>query len=67
MTSCVLYILRRITRDQLCLLNSSDAYKLLKHTRPRLLNENQTKITFEDVAGIDEAKEELEEIVEFLK
>jgi cell division protease FtsH len=36
-------------------------------SRARLLNENQTKITFEDVAGIDEAKEELEEIVEFLK
>ena len=36
-------------------------------SRARLLTENQTKITFEDVAGIDEAKEELEEIVEFLK
>ena len=36
-------------------------------SRARLLNENQTKITFNDVAGIDEAKEELEEIVEFLK
>jgi len=36
-------------------------------SRARLLTENQTKITFDDVAGIDEAKEELEEIVEFLK
>lgn len=36
-------------------------------SRARLLTENQTKITFEDVAGIDEAKEELEEIVEFLR
>jgi len=29
--------------------------------------ENQTKVTFQDVAGADEAKEELEEIIEFLK
>ena len=36
-------------------------------SRAKLLNENKTKITFEDVAGIDEAKEELEEIVAFLK
>jgi cell division protease FtsH len=33
----------------------------------RLLNKDQNKITFKDVAGIDEATEELEEIVEFLK
>ncbi|WP_414698993.1 ATP-dependent zinc metalloprotease FtsH [Oligoflexus sp.] len=36
-------------------------------SRAKLLNENQTKITFEDVAGIEEAKNELEEIVDFLK
>ena len=36
-------------------------------SRARLLNENKAKITFDDVAGIDEAKEELEEIVAFLK
>lgn len=33
----------------------------------RLLQQGQNKITFKDVAGIDEAKEELVEIVEFLK
>jgi cell division protease FtsH len=36
-------------------------------SRARLLTENQQKVTFENVAGIDEAKEELEEIIEFLK
>lgn len=33
----------------------------------RLLNKGENKITFKDVAGVDEALEELQEIVEFLK
>lgn len=36
-------------------------------SKAKLLNETQGKITFEDVAGVDEAKEDLEEIVEFLR
>jgi len=36
-------------------------------SRARLLNENQNKVTFNDIAGIDEAKEELQEVVEFLR
>ncbi len=36
-------------------------------SRARLLSDQSEKITFEDVAGIDEAKEELGEIVDFLK
>ena len=36
-------------------------------SRARLLGENQVDVTFADVAGIEEAKEEVVEVVEFLK
>jgi cell division protease FtsH len=36
-------------------------------SKARLLNEAQNKVTFADVAGIDEAKDEVEEIIAFLK
>ena len=36
-------------------------------SRARLLSTQQKKITFKDVAGVDEAKEELQEIIEFLR
>src|SRR5690349_13956224 len=36
-------------------------------SRPKVLMENSPKVTFKDVAGVDEAKEELQEIIEFLR
>ncbi|MBI4027817.1 MAG: ATP-dependent metallopeptidase FtsH/Yme1/Tma family protein [Verrucomicrobia bacterium] len=36
-------------------------------SRARLLNRDKNKLTFKDVAGIEEAKDEVQEIVEFLK
>ncbi len=36
-------------------------------SRAKVLNENTVKVTFKDVAGADEAKEELQEIIEFLR
>ena len=36
-------------------------------SRARLLNEKSGRVTFDDIAGIDEAKHELEEVVEFLR
>ncbi|MFC1576720.1 ATP-dependent zinc metalloprotease FtsH [Candidatus Omnitrophota bacterium] len=36
-------------------------------SKPTVLTEGHTKVTFQDVAGVDEAKEELQEVIEFLK
>ena len=36
-------------------------------SKARLINEEQAKVTFADVAGVDEAKEELSEVVDFLR
>lgn len=36
-------------------------------SKAKLLSDNRAKITFDDVAGVEEAKEELKEVVDFLK
>jgi cell division protease FtsH len=36
-------------------------------SKAKLLNNQQKRVTFKDVAGVDEPKEELQEIIEFLK
>lgn len=36
-------------------------------SKARLLNENQNRVTFDDVAGVQEAKEELQEVIDFLR
>ena len=36
-------------------------------SKAKMMNELKGKVTFNDVAGVEEAKEEVEEVVEFLK
>jgi cell division protease FtsH len=36
-------------------------------SKAKLMNENQNKVTFADVAGVDEAKDDVQEIIEFLR
>ena len=47
--------------------NSGSSAMGFGKSRAKMLTEKQGKVTFDDVAGIDEAREELQEVVEFLK
>lgn len=55
-----IFFIRRMSQG------SNQAFSFGK-SRARLLTADRPKITFEDVAGVDEAKEELKEVIEFLK
>lgn len=57
-----LFVLRRLAGS-----GGPGGLMAVGRSRAKVYVENETKVTFADVAGIDEAKEELKEIVEFLK
>jgi cell division protease FtsH len=56
-----LYVLRRFAERQ------GGGFLSVGKSRAKVYVETDTKVSFEDVAGVDEAKEELREIVNFLK
>jgi cell division protease FtsH len=58
-----LFVIRRFAEQQ----GFGGGYLSLGKSRAKIYAETDTKVTFEDVAGVDEAKDELKEIVEFLK
>jgi cell division protease FtsH len=57
-----LFVLRRLAGG-----GGASGLMAIGRSKAKVYVENETKVTFADVAGIDEAKEELREIVEFLR
>ncbi len=57
-----LFVLRRVAGG-----GGASGLMAIGRSKAKVYVENETKVTFADVAGIDEAKEELREIVEFLR
>ncbi|MEO0102721.1 MAG: ATP-dependent zinc metalloprotease FtsH [candidate division WOR-3 bacterium] len=54
------FFIRRLTAGQ-------DRAFTFGRSRAKILAESKPRVTFDDVAGVDEAKEELKEVIEFLK
>ncbi|MEO8374859.1 MAG: ATP-dependent zinc metalloprotease FtsH [Sphingomonas bacterium] len=61
MIGVAFFILRQMQK------NSGSGAMGFGKSRAKMLTQREGKVTFDDVAGIDEAREELQEIVEFLK
>ncbi|OGA49489.1 MAG: cell division protein FtsH [Betaproteobacteria bacterium RIFCSPLOWO2_12_FULL_62_13] len=58
-----LYVMRRFAEKQ----GLGGGFLTIGKSKAKVYLESDTKVTFEDVAGVDEAKEELKEVVGFLK
>ena len=58
-----MFIVRRFAQSQ----GMGGGFLTIGKSKARVYMEKDTKVTFEDVAGVDEAKEELKEIIAFLK
>ncbi|MBA3896707.1 MAG: ATP-dependent metallopeptidase FtsH/Yme1/Tma family protein [Sphingomonadaceae bacterium] len=61
MIGLAIFVMRQMQK------NSGNGAMGFGKSRARMLTQKEGKVTFDDVAGIDEAREELQEIVEFLK
>jgi cell division protease FtsH len=57
-----LFIIRRIAGNQM-----GEGFLSVGKSKAKIFVETDTKVTFKDVAGVDEAKEELVEVINFLK
>ena len=57
------FVIRRFAASQ----GLGGGYMALGKSKAKVYMETDTKVTFEDVAGVDEAKDELKEIIEFLE
>jgi cell division protease FtsH len=58
-----MYVMRRFAERQ----GLGGGFMAIGKSKAKVYMENDTKVTFDDVAGVDEAKEELQEVVNFLR
>jgi cell division protease FtsH len=58
-----MYVMRRLAEKQ----GLGGGFMSIGKSKAKVYMETDTKVTFQDVAGVDEAKEELKEVVDFLK